>query len=174
MSCGQQVHRVFPGTVCSGYNEFMARHLCCIYASTSGNVEITLEKVAELVRAAGWEVSLHRAEQASAELFQQHEYFLLATSTWEHGVLNPFFDRLHKEMKGLNLAGKKAVGLGLGDTRYEQVYFCRGVDILLETWQKQQGEILYQALKLNGDPYPLLNTIVKSWAERLIAVLAAI
>jgi flavodoxin I len=149
----------------------MSRQLCCIYASTSGNVEITLEKVAELVRAAGWEVSLHRAEQASVELFQQYDYFLLATSTWEHGVLNPFFARLHTEMQTLNLTGKTAVGLGLGDTRYEQVYFCRGIDILLDTWQKQQGKVLYQALKLNGDPYPFLPTLVKAWGERLVQAL---
>jgi flavodoxin I len=151
--------------------KIMANKLCCIYASTSGNVEIVLEKVAEVIRAAGWEVSLHRAEQASADLFEQNQYFLLATSTWEHGVLNPFFDKIHAQMQTMDFSGKQAVGLGLGDTRYEQVYFCRGIDILLETWEKQHGELLYQALKLNGDPYPVLSTIVKSWAERLVTVL---
>jgi flavodoxin I len=157
-----------------GYNQNMAKQLCCIYASTSGNVEITLEKVAEKVRVAGWEVTLHRAEQASVDLFQQYDYFLLATSTWEHGVLNPFFAKLHEEMQTLDFTGKQAIGLGLGDTRYEQVYFCRGIDILLETWQKQHGEILYQALKLNGDPYPLLRTMVNTWAEHLVAALPAV
>jgi flavodoxin len=139
-----------------------------VYASTSGNVEAVVEAVAAILTQAGHQVELHRAEKTSPEIFSQNDVFLLATSTWEHGVLNPFFQPLHKEMSKLNLAGKQAVMLGLGDTRYEPVLFCEGIEILRQTWLKQNGTQLGQTLKINGEPYHLLETTVAAWAKQVV------
>jgi flavodoxin len=142
-------------------------HIHAIYASTSGNVETVVEKVAELLRAKNIEVELHRAEQTDSSIFNQGEHFFLATSTWEHGVLNPFFQKLHKEMMKLSFSGKTAFFVGLGDTRYEPVRFCEGMDILKTTWLDNGGQEWGHALKINGEPYHQLETTVAKWVENL-------
>lgn len=147
--------------------------LHAIYASTSGNVEIVVEKVAELWRQQGLAVELHRAEQTSPEVIAQADLFLLATSTWEHGVLNPFFQPLHKAMSTMDCHGKKALFIGLGDTRYEPVLFCEGVETLRRTWLAQGGEQLGVTMKVNGEPYHVLNTSVKTWAERMATLITS-
>lgn len=68
-----------------------AEILHVIYASTSGNVETVVETAAAVWREQGLTVELHRAEQTSIELVKENSQFVIATSTWEHGALNPFF-----------------------------------------------------------------------------------
>lgn len=142
-----------------------------VYASTSGNVEVVVETVAKLLEASGINVELHRSEQTSIEVFRHNELFLIATSTWEHGVLNPFFQPLHQEMSKEDFAGKKAAFIGLGDTRYEPVLFCQGMEILKQTWTDNQGQQLFHNLKINGEPYHLLDTTVTEWTKGLIDAL---
>ena len=141
--------------------------LVAVYASTSGNVETVVEKIAEILGAKGIEVELHRAEKTDVSLFNQNTHFLLATSTWEHGVLNPFFQKLHKEMAKSDFSGKKAAFVGLGDTRYEPVRFCEGMDTIRATWLKQGGAEIGNPIKINGEPYHQLDSIVAAWAENL-------
>jgi flavodoxin len=135
-----------------------------IYASTSGNVESVVEKTSHIWQAHGLRTSLHRAEQSNISLFQNTTHFLLATSTWEHGELNPFFRALLKEMKQTDFTGKSAAFVGLGDTRYEPVYFCQGMETVKNVWERQHGQVIAQPLKINGEPYHLLQSVVKDWA----------
>ena len=140
-----------------------------IYASTSGNVEAVVEKVAEVLRTQGIEVELHRAESTPLSVITENTYFLLATSTWVHGELNPFFDRLDKELKSVDLSNKKAAFIGCGDVRYEQVLFNQGCKILHQHWTDQQGSEIYRRLLINGEPYHILDTTVTKWALELAA-----
>jgi flavodoxin len=139
----------------------------CIYASTSGNVEVAVEAAAKVWQELGWDVQLHRAEQTSIELIRQENHFLLATSTWEHGALNPFFVPLFKAMSQEQFNGKQAAFLGLGDQRYEPVLFCQGMEIVKQVWQKNQGEIIGFPLKVNGEPYAQLDRTVIPWAKQI-------
>ncbi|HYD35223.1 MAG TPA: flavodoxin family protein [Vitreimonas sp.] len=138
-----------------------------IYASTSGNVEAVIEKVAGILRAAGQAVELHRAEQTSLDVITNNDTFIIATSTWEHGELNPFFRKLLEEMKDQDFTGKRAAFIGLGDTRYEPVLFCQGMEIVRKAWIDQQGQQIFQTLKINGEPYHHLETVVSDWAQGL-------
>ncbi len=142
-----------------------------IYASTSGNTEIVVETIAEVWHGAGISLELHRSEQASVELLNQNNLFLLATSTWEHGKLNPFFRVFFEALKTQNCSGKKAIFVGLGDTRYEPVLFCGGLDLLRERWLAQGGQELGRSLLIDGDPYPQLATTVMAWANDTLALL---
>lgn len=142
-----------------------------VYASTSGNVEAVVEKIAEVLKANGIFAELHRAEQTSLDIIKNNKLFLLATSTWEHGEINPFFDRLLSEMKTVDLKGKKAGFVGLGDLRYEPVLFCEGMEILKRTFIAGGGEEIHIPLKINGEPYELLDTSVKLWALNFIKAL---
>jgi len=138
-----------------------------IYASTSGNVETVVETIAKTWQELGWEVALHRAEKTTLEVITQHTHFLLATSTWEHGALNPFFMTLYNEMKKADLTGKQAVFVGLGDERYEPVLFCEGIEIVKRRWVAQGGEVIGLPLRINGEPYAQLDKKVVPWAREI-------
>lgn len=144
-----------------------------IYASTSGNVETVVEWTAEKLTQTGISTQLFRAEQCTPDIFSQADYFVLATSTWEHGYLNPFFVPLHKSMKDLDFSEKKAAFIGLGDQRYEPVYFCQGMETVRETWLKKGGTELLERLKIQGEPYAQLETVVGPWVNSLSSILTA-
>ena len=141
--------------------------VACVYASTSGNVETVVEAAAQVWRELGWDVSLHRAEQTSIDLINQHTHFLFATSTWEHGALNPFFVPLFKAMSQTQFVGKQAAFIGLGDQRYEPVLFCKGMEIIRDMWQANQGEIIGFPIKINGEPYAQLERTVIPWSKQI-------
>lgn len=138
----------------------MSNHLIhFIYASTSGNVEFVMDSVAESWRKKGVEVQIMRAEQTSIDIIRNNRFFVFGTSTWEHGVLNPFFKKLAQEMKTLDCSDKMAAFIGLGDIRYERVLFCRGMQTLLDLWQKQNGQVIGVPIKVNGEPFDQIEKI---------------
>ncbi|MDQ3008402.1 MAG: flavodoxin family protein [bacterium] len=141
-----------------------------IYASTSGNTEAVVEHVAR-----HWQPkissTLHRAEQTKSDVITDHQFFILATSTWEHGVLNPFFSRLYAEVTELDLSDKQAAFIGLGDRRYEPVLFCEGMEKLRQLWLKKGGTEIGTALKIQGEPYSQLERAVTPWAETISSIL---
>ncbi|MBL8014766.1 MAG: flavodoxin domain-containing protein [Candidatus Doudnabacteria bacterium] len=139
-----------------------------IYASTSGNVELVCEYIQRSLGDAGIDTSLHRAEVTSIDLIKNADNMILATSTWEHGELNPFFAKLLSEMKQEDLGGKKAAFVGLGDRRYEPVLFCRGIEILQEAFTAQGGSQIGEILKIEGEPHTQLDSTVKPWLESII------
>jgi flavodoxin len=126
-----------------------------------------VETVARVMRDQGLEVVLHRSEQTPVTVIQENDLFILATSTWEHGVLNPFFKRLFDEMKTVSLANKKAAFIGLGDTRYEPVLFNGGVKQIHKHWLKNGGLQVGGMLLINGEPYHLLDGEVTGWAREM-------
>lgn len=136
-----------------------------IYASTSGNVEVVCEKIGEILMQKGIEVELNRVEQTSVEKLNETNLFIFATSTWEHGEINPFFNKFLKEMKSMDLKEKKAYFVGLGDRRYEPVLFAEGVEILKRLFLKQGGQIIGETLTIDGEPYSKLDTTVVEWAN---------
>ena len=144
-----------------------------VYASTSGNVEAVVEKVAQVLRDRGIQIELHRAEQTPLSLITAHSHFIIATSTWEHGELNPFFVPLYKEFDTSDLSGKKAAFIGLGDTRYEPVLFCGGMEIVKSRWLEKGGQQLGQTMKINGEPYHHLEGPVTQWAQAISDIMKA-
>lgn len=139
-----------------------------IYASSSGNVEKVVETVAEIFNVGGITAHLHRAEQTSIDVITANENFVLATSTWEHGVLNPFFKKLYEELQKTRVDGKKAAFIGLGDRRYEPVLFCQGMETVRQTWLDQGGVEIGEKLRMQGEPYAQLDAVVKPWAEGIM------
>lgn len=137
-----------------------------IYASTGGNTEHVVELVAQHWQDQGVTVQLHRAEQTSISVINQNQYFLFATSTWEHGTLNPFFKLLLAEMKKTDFTGKVASFIGLGDRRYEKHYFCTGMTILKEAWEKNRGVAVGVALTIGREPFEaVIEEMVQKWAN---------
>jgi|GEM_PF-1937200 len=138
-----------------------------LYASTSGNTETVMEAVAAQLEQRGVRTHLQRAEQTPIEVVAQNQWFVFGTSTWEHGALNPFFVQLLKGIKTTDCQGKVAAFLGCGDRRYEPVLFCEGIEIVKRVWLAQQGVALGETLKIQGEAYGILDTVVKPWADRV-------
>lgn len=139
-----------------------------IYASTSGNVEAVCEKVNELLNSAGHTAILHRAEKTEMGTLINSEFLILATSTWEHGELNPFFKNLYDSMSESDLSKNRAAFIGLGDKRYEPVLFCEAIEILKRRFIERNGIEVGETLKINGEPFKFLDTEVTDWTKSLI------
>lgn len=142
-----------------------------VYASTSGNVELVCEEISKILSSNGIENQLHRSEITSIDLIKENNMFILATSTWEHGEINPFFARLYNEMKEIDLKGKVAGFVGLGDIRYEPVQFCEGMNILRRSFIEKGGTELFHALRINGDPHDQIDNHVKPWVDSFMDAL---
>ena len=105
-------------------------------------------------------------------MVKNNKSFILATSTWDHGLINPFFDKLLSKIRKINLTGKAAGFIGLGDSRYTKAFFCHGVDILKEVFEEKGGTALWVPLKMNGDPYDQINKpFVKLWFKKYLLAL---
>lgn len=140
-----------------------------IYASTSGNTEFVMEKVADVWRKMGKEVFLHRSEKTDISILNDNKIFLLATSTWDHGTINPFFNKLLAEMKQNDFTGKSSAFIGLGDRRYEKHYFCTGMTLLKEVWESRKGKAIGTALTIGREPFDeLIDKLVRDWAEKTL------
>lgn len=143
-----------------------------IYASTSGNVETVMECVSHVLGRHGFETFLCRSEQTNIEVVKKNKKFIFATSTWEHGLLNPFFDKLYEQMQTISCMGKEAAFVGLGDRRYEPVLFCEGMEKVRRLFVKVGGVEVEKALKIQGEPYDLLELTVEPWAVSVSKLLS--
>lgn len=147
------------------------KNIHLIYASTTGNTEAVMEKIAEVLNEAGFQTELHRSESTDISILNDNDMFILGTSTWGHGVINPFFDELLEAIGQADLTGKQAAFVGLGDKQYEPVYFNKGVEILKETFTKAGGTEIYQTLIIDGDPFAILDNKIPYWTQKLITAL---
>lgn len=138
-----------------------------VYASTSGNVEVTIETIAKDLVNNGYEVVLSRAEKTPIETIKQNKYFVFGTSTWDHGRLNPFFQALYEAMHAQDFQNKEAAFVGLGDRRYEPVLFCEGIELVCRLWLEKGGQVVGTILKIQGEPYEILDPVVVPWASKL-------
>ena len=138
-----------------------------VYASTSGNVEIVMETIAKVLRQNDFKIALNRAEKTPIGAIKKNKYFVFGTSTWDHGHLNPFFQKLYEAMQTVNFQNKEAAFVGLGDRRYEPVMFCEGINKIHGLWSKKGGKEIGTVLKIQGEPYENLDSQVVPWASEL-------
>lgn len=125
-----------------------------IYASGSGHTEYVVGEVAKLL--SGVDVTITRAEQATKNDFLKGDILLLASGSWNtggaEGQLNPYMDELlKKKAAGIDLAGKKVLLIGLGDSRYRYTVGC--MRYLLEFVQTHNGVVMEPTLKIINEPY---------------------
>lgn len=142
-----------------------------IYASTSGNVEIVCERIQKILKENNIKSKLLKAQIANIDDVKSSPITIFATSTWEHGEINPYFDNLLAQMQKTDMSGLRAGFVGLGDLRYEKLLFCEGIEILKRTFVEKGGEQISTTLKMNGEPYHQLDTIVANWTNSFISKL---
>lgn len=140
-----------------------------IYASTGGNTEHVMQQVQRYWQASGATVFLHRAEQTPISVIADNSLFLFATSTWDHGAINPFFDKLLAQMKQTDCSGKTATFIGLGDRRYEKHYFCTGMFLVKEVWEQNNGTAIGVPLTIGREPFEeSIEKMVQDWANQTL------
>ncbi|BCX13744.1 MAG: flavodoxin [Candidatus Dojkabacteria bacterium] len=136
-----------------------------IYASTSGNTELVCEFIADILQKENFSVQLFRSELCDVQVFDDSKFFILATSTWEHGEVNPYFTNLLNSMMQYDFSNKFAGFIGLGDVRYEPVFFTRGIDEIEKVFTANSGTKLCETLRINGEPHDQLEELVIPWVK---------
>lgn len=152
----------------------MSKEIPIIYGSASGNVEFVCQEIAVYIQEAaelGLTPLLYRAEAMPMDVVETHDQFVLAVSTWGHGIPNPYFNELIKYIGSHDMSGKTASFVGLGDRKYEPVLFCEGINITERAWIESGGQKLGETLKINDLPHGQMH-LVKEWFEKTFGVKA--
>lgn len=148
-----------------------------LYGSTGGNTEITLEKIAEVLRGHGHEPVLKRAECSKPEEIEEFEVVILGSPTYGHGILQQHMDDfIRKVMAGDGknggiFSGKRCAVVGLGDGKYDPYYLIEAATILEDFIKTHGGTLLLPALRINKSPLPQLTGAIATWAEQLTKLL---
>lgn len=140
--------------------------IAIIYASTSGNVEYVCQFVCRWLKESGGYKNpcLYRSEAVNATVLERAQQLVLATSTWEHGALNPYFTPVYSYIQKNDMSGKTASFIGLGDTKYEPVLFCEGINMTERAWLKAGGNKRGDTLKINDLPHNQMEK-VEAWLQ---------
>ncbi len=136
-----------------------------VFGSTTGNTEMVAEKVGEVLKEKGVEVSVKNVTDATvAELGGDYDVTILGSSTWGDDEIEfqedfePFFN----DLGSANLKEKKVALFGCGDSSYE--YFCGAVDELESKMESLEANVINVSLRIDGDPDDVMGEIVE-WAE---------
>ncbi len=136
-----------------------------VFGSTTGNTEMVAEKVGDVLKEKGVEVSVKNVTDASvAELGGDYDVTILGSSTWGDDEIEfqedfePFFN----DLGSANLKEKKVALFGCGDSSYE--YFCGAVDELESKMESLEANVINESLRVDGDPDDVMSEIVE-WAE---------
>lgn len=139
-----------------------------IYASASGNTQFVAQHIHDYL-SEDFEPKIFRAENSNLEdmIKSGVRHFVFATSTWEHGEINPYFNNILAEIDNLDLSKTYGAFVGTGDLRYEPILFCKGMEILRDGAISSGISELISPLKINGDPFDQLDTLVRNWENKL-------
>ena len=136
-----------------------------VYGSTTGNTEYVAERIEEKMKAKDHDVTTLDVSQAEVEgLANAYDVVLFGCSTWgeDEIELQDDFIPLYDDLASCALDGKKVAVFGCGDSSYE--YYCGAVDVIEERSKENGAEIIYESLKIDGDPRSELGDI-EDWAN---------
>ena len=139
-----------------------------VYGTVSGNTEIVVQKVAELLISHGHQVTLHRAKTAKVENLQKATFLVLASPTYGHGQLEAYMDVFIKSVPTGFLKDKKAAIIGLGDNKYDDDFLIESAPILQEFLRDQGALEGIEPLRIAKDPWNQLETRIKTWTDKLL------
>ena len=137
-----------------------------IYSTISGNTELVIQKVVELLPSR-IEHKIIRVDTAQKEDIENCELIILASPTYGQGSLEAQFPRFLKTIKD-SIESKKFVVIGLGDTRYYPEYLTESGTIL-EDWVKDnKGILLIPSLRIGMPPLKFIDKLVPRWVSKLV------
>ena len=123
-----------------------------LFGSSTGNTESIAQKLAELIKARGHDVTLLNAAEAAADnLAAGYDAVLMGCSAWgmEDLELRDDFAPLFDEMDRMGLEGKKLAAFASGDLEYD--HYCGAVPAIEEKAKGLGAQIICEGLKIEGD-----------------------
>ncbi|SDF83275.1 flavodoxin [Desulfovibrio legallii] len=139
-----------------------------LYGSSTGNTESIAQKLAELIGAAGHDVTLLNAAEAAADnLADGYDAVLMGCSAWgtDDLEMQDDFAPLFDEFDRMNLKGRKVAAFASGDREYE--HFCGAVNAIEDRAKELGATIIADGLKMEGDAMNDPDA-VESFAEDVI------
>lgn len=138
-----------------------------VYGTVGGNTELVARKAEEVLGQNEVDVHVSRVETTDPGEVLNHEVVILASPTYYHGETEANFPPFLKELKKLDLNGKKFVAVGLGDKKYYPEYLCDAAKVFEDFIKEVGGEMFAPSLRIGTSPALVLDTMVKNWAERV-------
>lgn len=151
-----------------------------VYATNSSGTLIASELVRDVLLKHGHAVTLQRANEVQPQELKRHDLVILASCSWERfegkkrldGQLQQHMYELSQKLTGKIFPGKRFAVFGLGDSSY--THFCGAVDKLVQLVDDLGGELVGEALKIDGWFFhPERNEkFITEWANELVRVVA--
>lgn len=138
-----------------------------VYGTGGGNTEVVCEKVEQVLRDHGHEVTLLKAKGTEPGDIGESDLLVFASPTYGHGLLERYFAIFLDKMKGEDLKGRRCGIIGLGDPKYDADYHIESIKIIHDFLKEKEADIFYMPLRISRSPYPLLNTHAARWAEKV-------
>lgn len=147
----------------------MTRTLTLIYSTSTGHTEFVVDTLCLALGKAlpNLRIIKQRAEMSTGDDLKKADILLLACGSWNtgniEGQLQPHMhELLTVRAADVDLQGKPAAAIGLGDERY---YFtARAAEKLTEYLTDHHAKVLLPTLKIINDPFDQTDKI-EAWAK---------
>lgn len=146
----------------------MLKKILIVFSTVSGNTEIVVDTVTDLLIKKGFAVTKKRVEKTSAKEVYDFDLTILASPTYNQGTLEDNFKTFTKEFNKQDFKNQKFVAIGLGDTKYYSEYLTEAATLLEDLIQTNGGEILLPALRIGTNPVKMLDKLVPKWVDKLL------
>jgi flavodoxin len=154
------------------------RTITVLYTTATGHTEFVIDTVLDVFtkQLPGTRVVKKRAENATPEDLTNADALLLACGSWNtnnvEGQLSPYMeDLLSGRAAKVELQGKPAAAIGLGDERY--YYTARAADKLTEYLTLRGATLIVPTLKIINDPFDQAPKI-QTWAKEFVSAFKGI
>ncbi len=121
-----------------------------VFASITGNDEDIAYVLTEKFEELGCEVDMSEVSQTDAADFEDSDICVVASYTYDQGIVPDEALDFYDDMQDLDLSGKVYGVCGSGDTFYED--FCRAVDELGKIFEQVGAIRGAQSVKVELDP----------------------
>ncbi len=137
-----------------------------IYSTISGNTELVVQKVVELLPD-NIVSEVIRVDIASEKNIENCDIIILACPTYGQGSLEAQFPKFLKLIQG-KVENKKFAVISLGDTKYYPEYLTESGTIL-EAWiNTNKGILSLPTLRIGMPPLKFIDKLVPRWVDKLI------
>lgn len=134
-----------------------------VYGSTTGNTENAASMIEKILSSKGLDVTLKDVSFIKPKETIDFDFLIMGSSTWgdDDIELQEDFAVFYDDLDKVKISGKKVAVFGCGDSSY--TFFCGAVDAIEDKVRELGGEIVIDALKIDGDPDDSKKEI-ENWA----------
>ncbi len=146
-----------------------------VFATNSGTTMTTAQTINDKLVAAGHQVTMKEARDATPEEFGAPQAVVIGSPSWDfeghEGMPHEDWLPLMEKLKTMSFENKPFAIFGLGDSSYK--HFCGAVDHLEELVKTMKGKLVVPSLRIDkfySDQTGNMDKI-NAWADQLVAAL---